>query len=139
MENTLRNIRLMSAIERNLCVLQFNNLIMDVWNLLGCDYAENLDKVYRVTRNEDIIENIIPELRYEFQCNQLMKYNMKDVFEFLLKGEDGSSYIINNWDMLDNSIIIKHTVDKVIKEIIEPTIKEVLKHPLEECNYKIND
>ena len=139
MENTLRNIRLMSAIERNLCVLQFNNLIMDVWNLLGCDYAENLDKVYRVTRNEDIIENIIPELRYEFQCNQLMKYNMNDVFEFLLKGEDGSSYIINNWDMLDNSIIIKHTVDKVIKEIIEPTIKEVLKHPLEECNYKIND
>lgn len=139
MENTLRNIRLMSAIERNLCVLQFNNLIMDVWNLLGCDYAENLDKVYRVTRNEDIIENIIPELRYEFQCNQLMKYNMKDVFEFLLKGEDGSSYIINNWDMLDNSIIIKHTVDKVIKEIIEPTIKEVLNHPLEECNYKIND
>ena len=139
MENTLRNIRLMTAIERNLCVLQFNNLIMDVWNLLGCDYVENLDKVYRVTRNEDIIENIIPELRYEFQCNQLMKYNMGDIFEFLLKGGEGSSYIINNWDMLDNSLIVKHTVYKVIKEIIEPTIREVLNHPLEECNYKIND
>jgi hypothetical protein len=139
MENTLRNIRLMTAIERKLCALQFNNLIMDVWNLLGCDYVEILDKVYRVTRHEDIIENIIPELRYEFQCNQLMKYNLEDIFNFLLKGKDGSSYIVNNWDMLDNSIIIKHTIDKVIKEIIEPTIKEVLKQPLEECNYKIND
>ena len=139
MENTLRNIRLMTAIERNLCVLQFNNLIMDVWNLLGCDYVENLDKVYRVTGNEDIIENIIPELRYEFQCNQLMKYNMGDIFEFLLKGGEGSSYIINNWDMLDNSLIVKHTVYKVIKDIIEPTIQEVLNNPLEECNYKIND
>lgn len=139
MENTLRNIRLMTLIERKLCVLQFNNLIMDVWNLLGCDYVENLDKVYRVTRNEDTIENIIPELGYEFYCNQLMKYNLEDVFNFLLKGEDGSSFIINNWDMLDNSIIIKHTVDKVIKEIIEPTIQEVLNQPLEEYDYKIND
>ena len=139
MENELRNIRLMTIIERNLYKLQFRNLIMDVWNLLGCDYTENLDKVYRVTRNEDSIENIIPELKYEFQCNQLMKYNLEDIFEFLLKGEDGSSYIVNNWDMLDNSIIIKHTVDKLIKEIIEPTIKEVLNTKLEECNYKIND
>lgn len=139
MENTLRNIRLMTLIERKLCVLQFNNLIMDVWNLLGCDYVENLDKVYRVTRNEDIIENIIPELGYEFYCNQLMKYNLEDVFNFLLKGEDGSSFIVNNWDMLDNSIIIKHTVDKVIKEIIEPAIQEVLNQPLEEYDYKIND
>ena len=139
MENTLRNIRLMTLIERKLCVIQFNKLIMDVWNLLGCEYTEILDKVYRVTRNEDTIENIIPELRYEFYCNQLMKYNLEDIFEFLLKGKDGSSFIVNNWDMLDNSIIVKHTVDKVIKEIIEPTIKEVLNTKLEECNYKIND
>mgnify|MGYP003290965864 FL=1 len=139
MENELRNIRLMTMIERNLCVLQFRNLIMDIWNLIGCDYTENLDKVYRVTRNEDTIENIIPELRYEFYCNQIMKYNMEDIFNLLLKDEDGSSYIINHWDYLDNSTIVKHAVDKVIKEIIEPTIKMVLDTKLEECNYKIND
>ena len=52
MENTLRNIRLMTAVERNLCVLQFRNLIMDVWDLIGCDYKENLDKVIDDLKNK---------------------------------------------------------------------------------------
>ena len=59
MENTLRNIRLMTAVERNLCVLQFRNLIMDVWDLIGCDYKENLDKVNRVIEFKEPIEEII--------------------------------------------------------------------------------
>ena len=137
MENTLKNIRLMSAIERRLDTLEFRKLIMDVWNLIGCDYTENVTKVNAIYEHRDNINNIITELQYEFQCNQLMKYNENDIFNYLIKNE--IYYLVNNWDFVDNMIIVRTVVDDIVRNVIKPTIDEVLKQPLEECNYKIND
>ena len=137
MENTLRNIRLMTAVERNLCVLQFRNLIMDVWDLIGCDYKENLDKVNRVIEFKEPIEEIIDKLKYEFTSNQFIKYHESDIFNYFIKEEN--LYMITQWDFLDNMTIVKTVVREIICKEIKQTIDLVLATPLEECNYKIND
>ena len=137
MENTLRNIRLMTAVERNLCVLQFRNLIMDVWDLIGCDYKENLDKVNRVIEFKEPIEEIIDKLKYEFTSNQFIKYHESDIFNYFIKEEN--LYMITQWDFLDNMTIVKTVVRQIICKEIKQTIDLVLATPLEECNYKIND
>lgn len=137
MENTLRNIRLMTAVERNLCVLPFRNLIMDIWDLLGCDYEENTTKVNNICEHKDNINNIITELQYEFQCNQLMKYNESDMYNYLIKNK--RYHLINNWEFMETEMIVKSVVEDVIVNVIKPTIDKVLSEPLEEVNYKIND
>ena len=137
MENTLRNIRLMTAVERNLCVLQFRDLIMDVWDLIGCDYKENLDKVNRVIEFKEPIEEIIDKLKYEFTSNQFIKYHESDIFNYFIKEEN--LYMITQWDFLDNMTIVKTVVRQIICKEIKQTIDLVLATPLEECNYKIND
>lgn len=137
MENTLRNIRLMTAVERNLCVLQFRNLIMDIWDLIGCDYKENLDKVNRVIEFKEPIEEIIDKLKYEFTSNQFIKYHESDIFNYFIKEEN--LYMITQWDFLDNMTIVKTVVRQIICKEIKQTIDLVLATPLEECNYKIND
>lgn len=137
MENTLRNIRLMTAVERNLCVLQFRNLIMDIWDLIGCDYKENLDKVNRVIEFKEPIEEIIDKLKYEFTSNQFIKYHESDIFNYFIKEEN--LYMITQWDFLDNMTIVKTVVREIICKEIKQTIDLVLATPLEECNYKIND
>ena len=137
MENTLRNIRLMTAVERNLCVLQFRDLIMDVWDLIGCDYKENLDKVNRVIEFKEPIEEIIDKLKYEYTSNQFIKYHESDIFNYFIKEEN--LYMITQWDFLDNMTIVKTVVRQIICKEIKQTIDLVLATPLEECNYKIND
>lgn len=137
MENTLRNIRLMTAVERNLCVLQFRDLIMDIWDLIGCDYKENLDKVNRVIEFKEPIEEIIDKLKYEFTSNQFIKYHESDIFNYFIKEEN--LYMITQWDFLDNMTIVKTVVREIICKEIKQTIDLVLATPLEECNYKIND
>ena len=137
MENTLRNIRLMTAVERNLCVLQFRDLIMDVWDLIGCDYKENLDKVNRVIEFKEPIEEIIDKLKYEYTSNQFIKYHESDIFNYFIKEEN--LYMITQWDFLDNMTIVKTVVREIICKEIKQTIDLVLATPLEECNYKIND
>ena len=137
MENTLRNIRLMTAVERNLCVLQFRDLIMDVWDLIGCDYKENLDKVNKVIEFKEPIEEIIDKLKYEYTSNQFIKYHESSIFNYFVKEEN--LYMITQWDFLDNMTIVKTVVRQIICKEIKQTIDLVLATPLEECNYKIND
>ena len=137
MENTLRNIRLMTTVERNLCVLQFRDLIMDVWDLIGCDYKENLDKVNRVIEFKEPIEEIIDKLKYEYTSNQFIKYHESSIFNYFVKEEN--LYMITQWDFLDNMTIVKTVVREIICKEIKQTIDLVLATPLEECNYKIND
>ena len=137
MENTLRNIRLMTAVERNLCVLQFRDLIMDVWDLIGCDYKENLDKVNKVIEFKEPIEEIIDKLKYEYTSNQFIKYHESSIFNYFVKEEN--LYMITQWDFLDNMTIVKTVVREIICKEIKQTIDLVLATPLEECNYKIND
>ena len=137
MENILMDIRMISEVERNLNTMQFGNLIIDIWNLIGCDFKENLDKVYSVIYNKDSIENIIDDLKYEFTSNQLMKYNEDDIFNYFVK--EDNFHMINNWDFMDNQTIVKTVVIDIINNEIKNTIELVLSTPLEENNEIIND
>ena len=137
MENSLRNIRLMTAIERNIKMDQFYKLIMEVWDLIGCDYKENLDKVNRVIEFKEPIEEIIDKLKYEYTSNQFIKYHESSIFNYFVKEEN--FYMITQWDFLDNMTIVKTVVRQIICKEIKQTIDLVLATPLEECNYKIND
>ena len=120
MENSLRNIRLMTAIERNIKMDQFYKLIMDVWDLIGCDYKENLDKVNRVIEFKEPIEEIIDKLKYEYTSNQFIKYHESSIFNYFVKEEN--FYMITQWDFLDNMTIVKTVVRQIICKEIKQTI-----------------
>ena len=137
MENSLRNIRLMTAIERNIKMDQFHKLIMEVWDLIGCDYEENIDKINRVIEGKELMDEIIEELKYEFTINQFMKYHEKSLFNYFIK--EDNLYMIENWEFIDNATIVKQAIYNIIKKDLKNIIDYALAKPLVECNEKIND
>ena len=137
MENSLRNIRLMTAIERNIKMDQFYKLIMEVWDLIGCDYEENIDKINRVIEGKELMDEIIEELKYEFTINQFMKYHEKSLFNYFIK--EDNLYMIENWEFIDNATIVKQAIYNIIKKDLKNIIDYALAKPLIECNEKIND
>ena len=137
MENSLRNIRLMTAIERNIKMDQFYKLIMEVWNLIGCDYEENIDKINRVIEGKESMEEIIEELKYEFTSNQFMKYHEMSLFNYFIK--EDNLYMIGNWDFIDNITIVRQAIYNIITKDLKNIIDDTLAIPLVECNEKIND
>ena len=137
MENSLRNIRLMTAIERNIKMDQFYKLIMEVWDLIGCDYEENIDKINRVIEGKELMDEIIEELKYEFTINQFMKYHEKSLFNYFIK--EDNLYMIENWEFIDNATIVKQAIYNIIKKDLKNIIDYALAKPLVECNEKIND
>ena len=137
MENTLRNIRLMTAIERNIKMDQFHKLIMEVWDLIGCDYEENMNKINRIIEGKESIEDVIEDLKYEFTSNQFMKYYERSLFNYFVK--EDNFYMICNWEFIDNIIIVKQAVYNIITKDLKNIIDDTLAIPLVEYNEKIND
>ena len=88
MENILMDIRMISAVEKNLKYLQFSNLILDIWDLIGCDFKENIIKVYRIISGKEIIEDIINELKYEHTSNMIIKYHENSIFNYFVKNDN---------------------------------------------------
>ena len=137
MENILMDIRMISAVEKNLKYLQFSNLILDIWDLIGCDFKENIIKVYRIISGKEIIEDVITELKYEHTSNMIIKYHENSIFNYFVKNDD--FYMITNWDYLDNQFIVKTVINEIVKNEIRNTIDLVFATPLEENNDIIND
>ena len=137
MENILMDIRMISAVEKNLKYLQFSNLILDIWDLIGCDFKENIIKVYRIISGKEIIEDVITELKYEHTSNMIIKYHENSIFNYFVKNDD--FYMITNWDYLDNQFIVKTVINEIVKNEIRNTIDLVFATPLEENNEIIND
>ena len=137
MENILMDIRMISAVEKNLKYLQFSNLILDIWDLIGCDFKENIIKVYRIISGKEIIEDVITELKYEHTSNMIIKYHENSIFNYFVKNDD--FYMITNWDYLDNQFIVKTVINEIVKNEIKNTIDLVFATPLEENNEIIND
>ena len=137
MENILMDIRMISAVEKNLKYLQFSNLILDIWDLIGCDFKENIIKVYRIISGKEIIEDVITELKYEHTSNMIIKYHENSIFNYFVKNDN--FYMITNWDYLDNQFIVKTVINEIVKNEIKNTIDLVFATPLEENNEIIND
>lgn len=136
MENILTEIRLMTAIERELVKLSYGQLIMSIWDIIGCDFEENISAINRIIAGEEL-EVVVEDFKYEFLSNKMIEYEYLNMMHYLLYRDEIE--FLAQWDDLSNKEIVLYIANYIIRNEIYPVVQKVLATPLEENNDIIND
>ena len=136
MENMLTGIRLMTAIERGINELRFSDLIMLIWDRIGCDIDDNVDAVTRIYKGESI-ENVVEDFQYEFTSRNILENEQIDIINYVLFRDEVD--FLAQWEDLSVKEIILYIANYITRNEIYPVVQKVLSTPLEENDDIIND
>ena len=136
MENMLTGIRLMTAIERGINELRFSDLIMLIWDRIGCDIDDNVDAVTRIYKGESI-ENVVEDFQYEFTSRNILENEQIDIINYVLFRDEVD--FLAQWEDLSVKEIILYVANYITRNEIYPVVQKVLSTPLEENDDIIND
>lgn len=134
--NIIRNIMMMTAVEKELGNKYLGNLLLEVWDMIGCEFEENKTKVEGLVNFQLGITEVVEDLKYEFTINQMIKYYGKEINAYIYKYNE---YMLNNLDFMDDETIVKQVIYDIITKDINSTLQNVLNNPPEENNDIIND